>query len=455
MSDKSNGLIVGFVLFLPGKAKTMVSANSIDSSGDGSSHSSGMIRPKEKPFPLVRFCSRRFGAALVDASILAFFSAVLVTIQLVVVSKAMGPVDPLILAGCVAFASMLAFVHQLTYSGPLIYCAAAFWATQHIDESYRGYFLSAWAMTILFCLLYQVVYEWSYFRATPGKQLFGLQVASTNSSANSGGNQLPFASVLQRCFSKFCTSFALILPAIYLILCNRHQLLHDRLARTCVVNKQASWDNSHAHVLQAKVGENAANVVGASLWRRVPAALLDAILYTAVNVLILCAIVLFVAYFIPAPESQMEAAILYFIVWTVMAPLVSYIVTVCLFAGCESSRLSATPGKIVMGLKVTDASAGPLSFKQALEKQFIQSFLYLGFTPVMLLVLAPVYLFSLNQEENIYASFAALLAWPIFYLLYGSAVCATFFANRQTLLDRLCNRCVILETKKSGGIIVD
>ncbi|MBP9093118.1 RDD family protein [bacterium] len=443
----------------------MVSANSNDASGDGSgdsvslpaSSNLGISRPKERPFSRVRFCSRRFSAALVDASLLAFFSAVLVTIQLVVVSKAMGPVDPFFLVGCVGFASVLAFIHQLTYGGPLLYCAAAYWASQHINESYRGYFLTAWALVILLCLLYQVVYECSYFRATPGKQLFGLQVASTNSSANSGGNRLPFASVLQRCFYKFCTSFALILPAIYLILCNRHQLLHDRLARTCVVNKQASWDNSHALVLQAKTvaDSSSAHIVGASLWRRVPAAILDSLLYTALNVLVSCGALLLVAYVMPAPDSPMDAAIVFILAYLVIAPPVSYLVTASLLAYCESSKLSATPGKIVMGLKVTDAYACPLSFKKALEKQFIQSFLYLGLTPVVLLVLVPVYWFSLVPEENNYASFAALLAWPIFYLLYGSAVCATFFANRQTLLDRLCNRRVIVEVKKSGGIIVE
>jgi uncharacterized RDD family membrane protein YckC len=447
----------------------MVWATSSDGSTDGSGDSIslstpsnlGMCRPKERSFPLLRFCSRRIAAALVDASLLAFFSAILVTIQLVVVSKAMGPVDPFILAACVFYASMLAFVHQLTYAGPLIFCAAAFWATQNIDETYRGYFLSAWALTILFCLLYQVVYECSYFRATPGKQLFGLQVKSTSNSINSGtdsgGNTLALASVLQRCFYKFCSSFALILPAIYLILCNRHQLLHDRLARTCVVNKQASWDSSLALMSQGKTAAdgNSIQIVGASLWRRLPAAILDSLVYTALNVLVSCGALLLVAYAVPTPDSPMDAAIVFVLACLVIAPPLSYLATASLLAYCESSKLSATPGKIVMGLKVTDASAFPLSFKKALEKQFIQSFLYLGLTPVVLLVLAPVYLFSLVPEENNYASFAALLAWPIFYLLYGSAVCATFFANRQTLLDRLCNRRVILEAKKSGGVIVD
>jgi len=74
--------------------------------------------------------------------------------------------------------------------------------------------------------------------------------------------------------------------------------------------------------------------------------------------------------------------------WNVMTPLLIFMVVMIYRAGFEGSHRQATPGKLALGMKVTDEDGNRLSFQRAairaLMYVFVSVFFSLGFLMVWL-----------------------------------------------------------------------
>jgi uncharacterized RDD family membrane protein YckC len=109
----------------------------------------------------------------------------------------------------------------------------------------------------------------------------------------------------------------------------------------------------------------------AGFWRRVGACLLDGFILL---------VVLFVGFYcigLRFDQSQVDAFSK--TLWPLNLLLIAY------FAGFESSPLQATPGKMVLGIVVTDLTGARISFFQALKRTFskILSQLFFGIGFIM------------------------------------------------------------------------
>jgi len=111
------------------------------------------------------------------------------------------------------------------------------------------------------------------------------------------------------------------------------------------------------------------------------------------------------------------------------------------YAAFESSRFAATPGKLILGLRVTDVNGKPFSFWSSSLKQIMTSFLF-G-VPLFLNAFVSYFCAKANLkglEIYLYVSAAAVFLIPaIGYMM------ALFDKKHQTVYDKMVARIVSVE----------
>ena len=121
------------------------------------------------------------------------------------------------------------------------------------------------------------------------------------------------------------------------------------------------------------------------------------------------------------------------------------------YAGFESSKFAATPGKIILGLRVTDVDGKPFSFWNSSVKQLLTTALF----AIPLLLNGAVTYFVARaglegMEMYLYVSASAIFLIPAFgYLM------AIFDQRRQTFYDKMVARIVSVEpphTEEDGPV---
>jgi uncharacterized RDD family membrane protein YckC len=289
--------------------------------------------------------------------------------------------------------------------------------------------------------LYHAHFE-SEFGATPGKRWMKLRIA------NSAGQKISFIRATIRHALKPLMVTISAIPILHVVLGNRMQLIHDRIARAYVI--PASFEAAPPSLVkQINTEVNVpANVEFASLWRRIGGAVLDAVLYYSL------AYSLFSTFLIAVYENVaklgLEQAMMYSIavIMVVLSYLLAATLVIVLFAAIEGSRLQSTLGKVVFGLRVVNPDGSSINFFNAVQKQVVQSLVYTSLLPV-------VFLPSLYIAQQFRDSFGLEFfryAWLIFYFAYGFLLCVTLIKGRQTIVDKLSKRYVILERKRSSVI---
>lgn len=129
------------------------------------------------------------------------------------------------------------------------------------------------------------------------------------------------------------------------------------------------------------------------------------------------------------------------------------------FAYFESSKMQATPGKKLVGLKNVRTDGGLVQFKQALQKSVLQNFmLYL----ISLCAALPVALLLFFVSSNItgsqaYLGIAGNLAYfGIEFIFVSAVMCLPLFNHRtQSLLDKIVGRLVVPDTMSGASLLAN
>jgi uncharacterized RDD family membrane protein YckC len=117
------------------------------------------------------------------------------------------------------------------------------------------------------------------------------------------------------------------------------------------------------------------------------------------------------------------------------------------FVFFETSKLQATPGKLALGLKVTDLGGQRMSFKAEIIKNLIQYVLYGLILVVSIGVeLVTMHLGSRSKvlgQSSVWSVLAPLLSLLVGNLLYFLCFFLLVFSERkQTIFDKLTGRLV-------------
>jgi uncharacterized RDD family membrane protein YckC len=369
--------------------------------------------------------ARRFVGCLVDASFVGAISAFTATILVMCVN---GGFQPLSTTSANLFAiSMLAFaigfIDSFCACGWLV-CLLGFLGLLSSLIGYCEWYV--WLVPLLINHLYHIVYIASRQQATPGKRLMGLVVCGAL-----GQQLLPHRLVLRQLL-KFPSALLSCLPLVHMLTSKRSQLLHDVFVGSFILPKE------NPHVVPNDDGQlRPARAQVATIRRRIVASLLDSALFCALLQLLQAPIMLLLSRWLATSDFD-QPMILMGILY-VLFPAIASIIAVFVFAAFESSALQATPGKIVAGLKVTGQNGETVTFTQSLVKQFNQSLAYLSLYPILGLVW--LVKLALPEAECV----LSLIGFLVFYLAYGSILCITFRSG-QTLLDRVCQRYVLLDS---------
>jgi uncharacterized RDD family membrane protein YckC len=410
--------------------------NSLSKSSDNAESFPTVIN-NSSPLPLI---TRRVCANLVDATMLGAVSAALVFAQMSIAlpGNIQDNLLPLSITTGLAFA--LAFLDVLTFTGFLLIPATLFLFAMSYPLPDQAYFLLE---LIPLNMLYHVIFEGSTSGATPGKQLFDLRLETVD------GQPMGFKRAFKRHCAKVVSSLLHLCPVLHL-LGSRRQLLHDRIAKVQVTQrKNQITQPANENLSVGTISE----IECAGLWHRIGAAMLDSVSTTIVALITFPCLMLCFAYIAPAPNSVTEAMIGVGSL-CLLGTMFAYVASVLLMVALESSSLQATPGKIVMGLMVTNSSGKRIGFLQSLIKQATQLLLYYSLFPVTTVLMIPVFFMAPITDLEFKISLVALLGWTVLYLMYGTAMCASFFSKRQSLLDILCKRYVLVDWRSSNADLV-
>jgi len=214
---------------------------------------------------------------------------------------------------------------------------------------YMLYFVLA---RMAFVMIYHGIWEASKYQATPGKMAVRLKVA------DSSGNRLTLVRSCARNFCKAISVATLFIGFIMAQVTEKHQALHDKLTNCFIF----------------KIGYDAPPVTRieyAGFGRRLFAFLLDGLLLgmltAPLNLLLITgtkSLSEIMQWNLLHPDNPIMPSIDELIrdTWIGIA---SGFITFFYFSSFESSRFQATPGKIVLGIRVTDSVGGRLSFWRA------------------------------------------------------------------------------------------
>jgi uncharacterized RDD family membrane protein YckC len=229
----------------------------------------------------------------------------------------------------------------------------------------------------VFDILYHGIWESSKFQATPGKLATHLKVVDQN------GNRL---SILQSCLRnlfKILSNITFFIGYLMALVTDRHQALHDKLAK-CYVLK-TSYEIPHMN-----------GVEYAGFWRRLMAFVMDtillAVLFSPLKIFLLSDTKTLQEIFlhnIQVPNDIWFPSVDEVIHESWLGIITTFI-TFFYFASFESSRLQATPGKLAIGIRVTDTLGQRLSFWMAAGRHVSKyvsqitlgiGYIMAGFTP--------------------------------------------------------------------------
>jgi uncharacterized RDD family membrane protein YckC len=306
-------------------------------------------------------------------------------------------------------------------------------------------YLSFWELGVypFFAMLinwiYHVGFEASPGAATPGKKILSLRLALCE-GGRPGVKRLTIRHALKS-ITMLCSC---CVPLACLFICNRRQLIHDKVALTLVGPVTELQEVRGATTTGGNASERDIAIVGqpASILRRIVAAVIDGAVYSiggAALTLSACALGARILPFLLADASYKVC-----LVSIVLLMLLSYSGSVLLitlgFALSEASSFQATPGKIVAGIRVTDLNGNALDFAQAFEKQLVQGLAYISVVFILCLVFAVAFAFRITFTQVPFA----VIWYSLCYTIYGALVCVTF-SRGQTVIDRLSGRMVVLD----------
>ena len=231
--------------------------------------------------------------------------------------------------------------------------------------------------SLIIHVLYYSVWESSKYQGTPGKMASHLKVVDEN------GQRLGFLQALARNFLKILSGAILCIGYIMIFVTEKRQSLHDKISG-CYVLK-TSFEVPHMQ-----------GVEYAGFWRRFLAFLLDIILIS----LLISPLKMFV---LSGSQSMWDIMVHNFkfpnqpimpsideIIRESWISFVTSLLTIFYFASFESSRFQATPGKIAIGIRVTDTLGQRLSFWRAAGRYMAKyisnctlliGYIMAGFTP--------------------------------------------------------------------------
>lgn len=369
--------------------------------------------------------ARRFVSGLVDAGFVGAISSVTAIIFLVCLNSGGQllaiPSAKLLQIAFLAFA--VGFVDSFCACGWLVSLLGIIGSLSPLVGYGEWY---VWVVPLFINHLYHIVYDASRQQATPGKQLMGLVVCGAL-----GQRLLPHRLVLRQ-FLKFPSALLSCLPLVHMFTSKRSQMLHDVFVGSFILPKE------NPHVLANDDGQmRPASAQVATIRRRIVASLLDSTVFCALLLLLQAPIILLLSRWLAT--SDYDQPMILAVILYVLLPAIASIIAVFLFAIFESSALQATPGKIVAGLKIAGQNGEVVTFSQSLVKQFNQSLAYLSLYPILGLV------WLLKLALPVAESWLWLVSFFVFYLVYGSILCITFRSG-QTLLDRVCQRYVLLDS---------
>jgi len=104
-------------------------------------------------------------------------------------------------------------------------------------------FLVTGAAVLLIASFY-FIFFWTLLGQTPGKMLLGLRIVSTE------GNNITFGQALRRYIGYYLSALALYIGFLWVLVDNRRQGWHDKLAGTIVVY---SWDARPGELYHSKM----------------------------------------------------------------------------------------------------------------------------------------------------------------------------------------------------------
>jgi uncharacterized RDD family membrane protein YckC len=390
---------------------------------------------------------RRLFALALDSIVVGFLSQTLFV--LVTAGLAAGQHTPADLAVPLLLTAFVAGAFDSFTGCVLLAAICAAPALLFLAPSALAHMLSnpiGWVLCVICALItnyaYHVLFE-VFSLGTPAKRLMGLQVARSN------GARADVFQATCRHFTKFLSTFTMLaLPLLWIVLCNRRQMVHDRIASTMVdVNNSPLLQSNGGAALEVATKTSQPIVSNcAGIPRRVVSAIIDSIIYYVCEGLATVAAVELVATYVPLdlgwfpyPFDGVAVGLIAF-----AATLPAMLFPIFLIAAFEASPLQASPGKIIMGMRVTSLTGNRCTFMQALQKQFIQCLVYLTFLPIS--VLGLILVANSNQKE-----LSLLVGWFLFYLVYGAILCWTN-KNNQTLIDRWSKRYVVLEPSSQDHV---
>jgi uncharacterized RDD family membrane protein YckC len=229
----------------------------------------------------------------------------------------------------------------------------------------------------LFDMLYHGIWEASRFQATPGKMAVNIKVVDEN------GNRLTIVRAMARNFLKILSNVTLLIGYVMALITEKHQALHDKLSSCYVL--QTSYEVPHMQ-----------GVEYAGFWRRAVALIMDYFLIS----LLISPLKFFLLtgsqtvwdialHNLQHPENQLIPPIDE-IMRESWIGIITTFLTFFYFASFESSRFQASPGKIAIGIRVTDTLGQRLSFWHAAGRYIAKyvsgitlgiGYIMAGFTP--------------------------------------------------------------------------
>ncbi len=278
--------------------------------------------------------------------------------------------------------------------------------------------------------------------ATLGMRIMSLRIVT------SAGEPISFLRATLRHTLKPVNILAGVVPILHVVLGNRMQAIHDRIARVYVlpVTVQATPSTLIKKLSADWIGPREAEF--APFWRRAGSAVLDAIVsYSLIySVFLTLAKLVFENVGKAGLDFAFTTSIATCLLFFAYLFAVSFVAI--LFALIEGSRLQSTLGKMVFGLKVVGPDGGNIDFFAALNKQFVQSFVYASLLPVIFL---PLFYCAFYWKSTLGLNLLKY-ASPLLYGVYGFLLCVTLFRGRQTVVDKLSNRFIIVDRKPSSVI---
>ncbi len=233
------------------------------------------------------------------------------------------------------------------------------------------------AANFVFYTLYYSIWESSKFQATPGKMSANLKVVDEN------GNRMTFLRALSRNLLKIVSTAVIYIGYLMALVTEKHQTLHDKITNSYVL--KTSYEIPHIQ-----------GVEYAGFWRRLAAFVLDwlmlQMLLTPLSIFVLVdgknPVNEFMKQYVnhqPLIIPPVDAVIRF-----ILVIIASSLITFFYYASFESSRFQATPGKIAIGIRVSDMLGQRLSFWRAAGRYagklvsnltFFIGYIMAGFTP--------------------------------------------------------------------------